>query len=68
MKCVLKNKNYNTYLKYYKKIKFKHYVTDIQDATIFNKTEAKQMLLKFKHPENWDIIETNKEREKEKNE
>lgn len=64
MKCVLKNKNYNTYLKYYKKIKFKHYVVDINDATIFNKTEAKEMLKKFRHPENWEIIETNR-KEKE---
>ena len=60
MKCVLKNINHNTYLKYFKKIRLKHYVLNIDDATVFNKTEAKAMLGRFKHPENWEIIEINK--------
>lgn len=60
MKCVLRNKNYGTYLKYLKKIRFKHYVLDINEATIYTKTEARQMLETFKHPENWEIIPQNK--------
>lgn len=56
MNCVLRNKNYKTYVKYYKKIKFKHYVPTKEEATVFNKTEATKMLSKFKHPENWEII------------
>lgn len=64
MKCVLKNKNHNTYLEYFKKLRFKHYVVDIKEATVFNKTEARKMLERFKHPENWEIIEINK-KEKE---
>jgi len=60
MKCVLKNINNNTYLKYFKSIRFKHYVLNIDDATIFNKTDAKKMIERFKHPENWEIIEINK--------
>lgn len=56
MKWILKNKNHNTYLKYYKRIKLKHYVVDINDATIFNTTEVKQMLNRFKHPENWEMV------------
>ena len=60
MKWILKNKNHNTYLKYYKRIKLKHYVADINDASIFTKTEAKRMLEKFKHPENWEIVPSDK--------
>ena len=56
MKWILKNKNYGTYLKYLKRIRFKHYVVNIEEATIFNTTEAKRMLTKFKHPENWEKV------------
>ena len=60
MKCVLHHKNFKTYLKYFKKLRLKHYVLDINEATVFTKTEAKRMLEKFKHPENWEIIQINK--------
>lgn len=60
MKCVLHHKNLKVYLKYFKKIKFKHYVANIKEATVFNKTDAKKMLERFKHSENWEIIEINK--------
>ena len=60
MHCVLKHINYKTYLKYFKNIKFKHYVVDINEPTVFNKTEARRMLATFKHPENWEIIQINR--------
>ena len=56
MKYILRNKNYGTYLNYLKRIRFKHYVASKEEATIFNTTEAKRMLSKFKHPENWEIV------------
>lgn len=56
MKYVLKNKNTNMYLKYIKSIRFKHYVIMKNEATIFNTTEVKKMISKFKHPENWEIV------------
>lgn len=57
MKYVLRNKNTKMYLKYLKTIRFKHYVMDKAEATTLNKTEVKAMLKKFKHPENWEIIQ-----------
>lgn len=56
MNYVLKNKNHNTYLRYIKRLNFKHYVINQDEATVFDKTEAKKMLKKFKHPENWELI------------
>ena len=57
MKYVLKNKNTKMYLKYLKAIRFKHYVINKEEATVLNTTEVKAMLNKFKHPENWEIIQ-----------
>ena len=56
MKCVLKNKNYNTYLKYIKRLRLKRYILNIDEATLYTKTEANKMIKKFKHPENWEVI------------
>lgn len=56
MKYVLKNKNTKMYLKYFKTIRFKHYVMNKDEATVLNTTEVKAMLKKFKHPENWEIV------------
>ena len=60
MKCILHHKNFNVYLKYFKRIRLKHYVMDSKEATVFNKTDAKKMLETFKHSENWEIIEIKK--------
>jgi hypothetical protein len=56
MGYILKNKNYGTYLKYIKSIRYKHYVLDRAEATIYDLTQAKAMKNRFKHPENWEII------------
>jgi len=56
MKYILRNKNTKCYLKYLKRIRFKHYTLDKEEATVFNTTEVKKMLNKFKHPENWEVI------------
>ena len=60
---ILKHKNNRVYLKYFKNIQFKHYVSDYQEATNFTKSEAKRILGKYKHPENWEIIENKSHRE-----
>ena len=56
MKYLLRNKNYGTYLKC--KNKTKRYLLYKEEATRFTKKKAEDMKNKFKHPENWDLIET----------
>lgn len=56
-KYIIKHKKNKVYLKYYKDIKFKHYVLDSNEATEFTKTEAKRIINQYKHSENWEIIE-----------
>lgn len=57
---VLKHIKNKVYLKYYKKDKFKHYVRDINDATIFKDLkDAKEVLNTFRYPTNWNILEIN---------
>lgn len=55
MKYILKNKNQRTYLKLINK--WKHYTISKEEATKFNITAAKAMMKKFKHNENWEMIE-----------
>lgn len=57
MKYVLRNKNYGTYLKYLKDIRYKHYILNKYEATVYTLSEANKMLKRFKHPENWELIE-----------
>lgn len=52
---VLMNNNTKMFVKWFKKIDFKHYVPDIDEATKFTYQQAYQFRSKFKHPENWRI-------------
>ena len=54
MKYILRNVKYNNYLKYINK--WNHCVLDKTEATVFNTTEAKKKLSKFKHPELWEMV------------
>lgn len=56
MKYILRNKNTECYLKEFKKIRLNHYTINKEEATIYNTTEVKTKLSKFKHPENWEVI------------
>ena len=57
MKYILKHKMNKVYLKYYKYLNWNHYVADVKEASLFDKRQANIRLKKFKHPENWEIIE-----------
>ncbi len=57
---LLNNKNTGCYLRYLKDLEYRHYVLDSKDATKFTIFEAKKMLKKFKHPENWVIVRAKK--------
>ena len=52
---VLKSRTTGLYLKYFKSIKFNHYVADFNEATRFDYKEAYRRKKMFKHPENWII-------------
>ena len=64
MEYILRNNKYNAYLKYWKKIKYNHLVFVPWEASIFNLKEAKKRLESFKHKENWEIIEYDKDIER----
>lgn len=53
---ILKHKKNKVYLKILKD-GYKHYVVDVDKASRFNKRRAEIYLKKFKHPENWIMIE-----------
>jgi hypothetical protein len=38
-------------------LNYHHYVCDPLDATKFDKKQANIWLKKFKHPENWELVE-----------
>lgn len=62
-KYYLKNINTGVYLKYISDLKFKHYVLDFEEASLFTYQRAYYLKNRFKHPENWVI---NKKKIKEK--
>ncbi len=55
---ILKHKIFHTYL--CKKYGRKRYLLDINCAERFNKKKAEERKLKFKHPENWQIVQANR--------
>lgn len=57
-KYILKHKMNRVFLKFYKSLNYHHYVCDPLDATKFDKKQANIWLKKFKHPENWELVET----------
>lgn len=56
-KYLIKHKKNRVYLKYFKSIRFKHYVVDCNEATRFTKKEANQIIKRYKYPENWELVE-----------
>ena len=52
----LNHKDTKMFLRYIKENNQKHYVRDIEDASVFTIKQAKAWIKKFKHPENWVII------------
>lgn len=66
-KYYLKNKKYGMYFKsrWYKGIF--HYVANIFDAKELNKTDAIKLLKELKHQENYEIIEKEIEKQRDKN-
>ena len=58
MKYILRHKINKVYLQYVKDLDWDHYVCDSTEATEYtNKRSVKCRLNKFKHPENWEIVE-----------
>lgn len=53
---ILKHKKNKVYLRL-DKDGYKDYVVDVDKATRFNKKEAYNQIKRFKHPENWIVIE-----------
>jgi hypothetical protein len=56
VKYILRHKINGAFLKKYKALNYHHYVRNILDATKFDKQQANIQLKKFKHPENWEIV------------
>lgn len=56
-KYLIKHKKNRVYLKYFKSIRFKHYILDCKEATGFTKKEANQIIKRYKYPENWELVE-----------
>ena len=54
---LIKHKKNRVYLKYFRNIKYKHYVLDCNEATGFTKSEANKIIKKYKYPENWELVE-----------
>ena len=54
-KYYLKHNISNVYLKYYSNLKYKHYVSSEEEATLLTYQKAYYFKNKFKHPENWTI-------------
>lgn len=55
-KYILKHKKLGVHLNYKKSSDFNHYVHNSEEATLFTYEEAKERQMRFKHPENWEII------------
>lgn len=59
---LIKHKKNKVYLKYFRNIKYKHYVLDCNEATGFTKSEANKIIKKYKYPENWELVEKTSQR------
>ena len=56
MEYILRHKEYKTY--YCFRWGYKEFKTDVELAKVFKrKSDADRIRKKFKHPENWEIIE-----------
>ena len=63
MKYILRHKKYKTYYCFDNEDKYKHYSVDGTKAYKFNRvSSANKILSKFKHPENWEIVEIKEKR------
>lgn len=57
MKYLIKNKKYNNYYKSYIKKDVRHFVVNIDDAYKFGRKKlANEILNKFNHKENFEIV------------
>lgn len=59
MKYVIRSIKYNTYYKSKILKDMFHFVTDINEAKLFNKPNAVKLLKTFKRPDNYELIKQN---------